>query len=357
MKKVLWMLIAASSVCVWPTAAPAQFSVTNLVSDGSVPAVTIDPNLVNAWGISLSPTGPFWIANNGTGTSTLYDGDGVPQPPGNPLVVSIPPADSAPTGTAFYGGNGFVVSEGPKKGPSRFLFVTEDGVISGWSPGVDFTNAITAIDNSASGASYKGCAMAKLGQDDALFATNFAARRVEVYDHKFRLVRTFTDPRVPSDFSPFGIANVRGFLVVTFAKRDPDTGDDIHGPGNGFVDLFRPNGVLVRRLVSHGVLNSPWGIALAPSDAFGKFHGALLIGNFGDGTINAFRFGNGAYLGTLSDENDEPIVIDGLWGLSFGNGVMSDEDDLYFTAGPDDEQHGLFGEIALEQGRDDSVKR
>lgn len=327
----------------------AQYEVEILVSDTVVGDATVDPLLVNPWGIAMSPTGPFWISNNGTSTSTLYDGEGEPQPPDDPLVVAIPPADSAPTGIEFYGGQAFKLGNGTTSGPSRFIFVTESGTIAGWNPKVDLMNAITVVDNSARDANYKGVAVGTVGGKERLFVANFHSGRIEVYDSSFRFVGSFTDKNLPADYAPFGIEAIGNEMVVTFAKHD-DEDDDVPGPGNGYVDVFHLNAAphfvvpQLRRLISRGALNAPWGIVRAPKQGFGPFSGALLIGNFGDGKINAYTR-SGAFLGTLRDMQGQPIVIDGLWGLTFGNGVMSDEDDLYFTAGPGDETHGLFGEI------------
>lgn len=339
---------AALLVAFGPALALGQFHVDNLVSDGFVAADHTDPNLVNAWGLSLSPTGPFWVANNGTATSTLYDGEGNPFPLAAPLVVNIPPkGDAAPTGTVFSPGTGFVVSANGKSGPARFLFDGEDGTISGWNPTVDPTNAVVAVDNSSRDASYKGLAIAKWGNRSFIYATNFNSGLVEAYDEHFHLAGRFTDRFLPPHYAPFGIQAIGHFLVVTYALRGPD-GDDVAGPGHGFVDLFLPNGHLVWRLASHGALNSPWGIALAPK-GFGRLGHTILIGNFGDGRINAYH-PLGVFLGPLRDENHKPISIDDLWALSPGNdGTAGDSDDIYFTAGPGDEEHGLFGEISLEQ--------
>lgn len=339
----------------------AQFKQVNLVSDGFVGANVTDPNQVNPWGLAFSPTGPFWIANNGTGTSTVHNGEGTPFPPNNPLIVVVPGSSSPlrdvvsnPTGLVYNGGNGFQV-ERPQPsptsaiGPSRFIFATEDGMLAGWAPSVDPKHAIVVVDTSADAvgtraANYKGLAMANWVGGTYLYATNFSRGTVDVYNSNWRLVKRFTDPRMEKDFAPFGVIANRNFLYVSYAKKGPD-GDDVAGAGNGFVDIFLPDGHLVKRLVSHGKLNSPWGMAFAPK-TWGRFAGALLVGNFGDGTVNAYHRGSGHYMGTLTDASGHNIEIEGLWALAFGNGSLeSDEDDLYFTAGIGDEEHGLFGEI------------
>jgi uncharacterized protein (TIGR03118 family) len=331
-----------------PGRAASIYQVHKLVSDILGFADNYDPKLKNPWGISLSPTSPFWISNNGTGVATLYNGSGQPFPVGSPLVVTLPPPaggspPAAPTGQVFNAGASF---QG-----DRFIFVTEDGTISGWSSG---TNAILRVDNSPAGAVYKGLAIGNNGAGDFLYATNFHAGTIDVFNNNFApttLTGSFTDPNIPSGFAPFNIQNLGGKLYVTYAKQDATKHDDVPGPGNGFVDVFDLNGNLVKRLISNGALNSPWGLALASSN-FGDFSNTLLVGNFGDGLINAFDPDTGAFLGQIHDNMGNPVVIEGLWGLKFGNGGNGgDLDTLYFTAGipgpPPDlvESHGLFGSI------------
>jgi uncharacterized protein (TIGR03118 family) len=336
---------------------------TNLVSDIAGVALFTDTNLVNPWGLSHSPTSPWWISDNGTGLSTLYNGNGRKFPVGSPLVVTIaPPAggtSAAPTGNIFNPVNGtnpddFVVSENGKSGPSIFMFATEDGTISGWNPGVDLTHTILAVDRSAvgAGAVYKGLAFGQNGGDDFIYATNFRFGTVEQFDSNFKLVRSFTDPQLAKTcplpnqcFAPFGIQNIGGNLYVTFALQDAAHHDDAHGPSRGFVDVFDTNGNLVKRLISRGALNSPWGLALAPSN-FGQFSNDLLVGNFGNGRINAFDPNTGALLGQLKNQKGLIIAINGLWGLAFGNGqIAGPTNSLFFTAGINDEANGLFGMI------------
>jgi len=322
---------------------------TNLVSNLAGKAPITDPNLVNPWGISYSPMGPFWISDNGSGLSTLYDGKGNIQP----LVVTIPPAvqgtTGSPTGTVYNANsNDFVVKKNGNSGASVFLFDTEDGTISGWNPNVDPTNAILAVDNSSSGAVYKALAIGSDGSNEFLYAANFHAGTIDVFDANFAQVQlsgSFTDPNLPQGYAPFDIESIGGKLYVTYAKQDKDKHDDVSGPGHGFLDVFDMDGNFIQRLVTHGVLNSPWGMALAPSN-FGQFSNDLLVGNFGDGRINVFDPKTGTFLGRLTNQRGVPIRIDDLWALIFGNGGQAGQtNQLFFTAGIGDESHGLFGVI------------
>jgi uncharacterized protein (TIGR03118 family) len=350
---------------------------TNLVSDLPNIARVQDTNLVNAWGLSHSPTSPWWISDNGTGLSTVYKGDGTPfnplVPSGTPpLVVTIPPpagspagTTAAPTGNVFNPTSDFAVPvpQSAASKPSIFIFATEDGTISGWNPGVDQTHAILAVDNSGvtqggfTGAVYKGLALATSSSGNFIYATNFRFGQVEQFDANFKLVNTFTDPALANDcpipgppaqcFAPFGIQSINDQLYVTFALQDAAHHDDVKGAGNGFVDVFDTNGNLIRRFASQGTLNSPWGLTLAPN-GFGRFGKNLLVGNFGDGRINAFDPATGAFRGQLQGQggSSNPITINGLWGLGFGNGGLAGPTDtLFFTAGINDEADGLFGSI------------
>lgn len=325
-----------------------------LVSDLPAHAERLDPNLVNPWGIAYGPGGPFWISGNGTGVSTLYDGEGRSFPAGNPLVVTIPaPAGgnppAAPTGIVFSGMTAFEAA--PSK-PAAFIFATEDGTISAWNHAADATHALLKVDQSTSKAVYKGLALGHNTAGDFLFATNFRAGKIDVFNSAFApasLAGSFTDPNLPSGFAPFGIRNINGNLYVTYAMQDPAKHDDVAGPGNGFVDVFDTEGRLMKRLISRGVLNSPWGLAVAPSN-FGDLSGSLLVGNFGDGAIHGFDAANGSLAGQMLDPSGRALSIPGLWGLLFGNGGLGgDVGVLYFTAGipgPDNvEDHGAFGEI------------
>jgi uncharacterized protein (TIGR03118 family) len=344
------------------------YVVTPLVSDMAGTASTPDPVLQNSWGVAFTPAGsPFWIADNNTGCSTLYDGDGtkvalqvsIPLPgnvipPTDCMTVSPKappnPTPAAPTGVVWNPTTAFLVPGTSL--PASFIFVTEDGTISAWTGGLTPANeAVQAVDNSqkpnaASGAVYKAAVMGVNVNGVFLFVTNFRAGTIEVYDHNYNLATTdggFVDPNIPPGFAPFGIRNIDGELFVTYAKQNPQKHDDVAGPGNGFVDVFDTDGHLLRRFTSRGQLNSPWGIERA-SFAFGPFSGMILIGNFGNGRINVFDE-HGRFIDELDDGHDRPLVIDGLWTLTLGGGAKSSPDTLYFTAGPNAENDGLFGTI------------
>jgi len=316
------------------------YTVTPLVSDQLGAAPVHDTNLVNAWGLAASATSPWWVANNGTSTSTLYNGNtGQPVP----LVVSVG-VDSGPTGVVFNGGSGFVVTSGSSSAPARFIFDSEDGLIRGWNPAVDPTNAVVAPATADPDAIYKGLAIA----GGMLYASDFHNGVVDVFDGSWNLVNQFTDPGLPSGYAPFGIQAIGSRIFVSFAKQDADAEDEIAGQGLGFVDAFDTAGNLVARVAQHGQLNAPWGLALAPAN-FGRFSGDLLVGNFGDGKILAFEpqsNGHFGFRGQLRASSGHAIAIDGLWALGFGNGANAGPTNtLFFTAGPDDETHGLFGRI------------
>lgn len=330
---------------------PYYYEVRRLVADvAALGAENVDPNLVNAWGVAFNPFGFVWVAAEGSGRSTLYDGDGHPQT----LVVAIPPPAGSttagePTGIVFYGGGGFIVSNGSSSGPSRFIFAGEDGVISGWAPNVDFTNAIPVVDNSAAGSVYKGLAIGAGGSGALLYAADFRNGRIDVFDAMFQPAtlpgRPFHDPHLPHGFAPFGVQAINGDIYVSYAKQDHDRDHEVAGRGLGLVSVFSPTGEYVRRLITRGALNAPWGMALAPA-SFGKFGNRLLVANFGDGAINAYDVANGRFAGRLRGTDREPLRIDGLWGLSFGNGVNNQpQNTLFFTAGPGREVHGLYGRI------------
>ncbi|MEP6938981.1 MAG: TIGR03118 family protein [Rudaea sp.] len=338
----------------------AFYTAHNLVSDGTVAADHVDPNLINAWGVAFNPFGFVWVANNATGTSTLYDGAGVAQS----LIVQIPTVTTTGggpvTGIVYNGSSGFVVKNATTSGASRFLFATEGGVIAGWAPTVDTTHAIRAVDSSAGGAIYKGLALSAGGSGQLLYATDFHNARIDVFDATFAPVTLpagrFTDPKIPSDYAPFGIQAINGDIYVTYAKQDADKHDNVNGQGLGYVDVYDPNGVLLDRVAARGALNAPWGIALAPA-GFGAFSNSLLIGNFGDGRINAFSLKNYSFRGNLRGQDNRSIVIDGLWGLAFGNGFANQPvNTLFFAAGPNDEANGLYGRIDASalSGGDDS---
>ena len=332
-----------------PTVAQAgNFNVVNLVSDGSVSAKTIDPSLINPWGISYAPTGPFWVSDNNSGVSTLYTGAGGKIG----LTVAIPGpggvGSGTPTGQVFNGTTAdFKVSAGGKTGKAAFLFATEDGTIAGWSSSVNFTNAVLAVDNSASGAVYKGLALGSTGGASFLYAANFNKGSVDVYNGAFGLVKSFTDPNVAAGYAPFNVQNLGGTLYVTFALQNGAKHDDVAGAGHGYVDAFNLDGTFQRRIVSlGGQVNSPWGLDIAPA-GFRSLAGDLLVGNFGDGTISAFDPTTGAFKGQLLDAKGAPIVEGDLWGLINGNGASAgDANKVYFAAGVRGEVHGLFGSIS-----------
>lgn len=330
---------------------PQAYSNHVLVSDGNVAADFTDSNLKNGWGVAFNPQGFVWVADNETGKSTLYDGTGKPQA----LVVTIPGVGGeggAPTGIVFSGGNDFTVTAPNAAGtivtgPARFIFVTEDGTIAGWAPTVNPTVAIT-VPTPPTNANYKGVALGGNGTTHLLYATDFRNNRVDVFDGTFKPVMkpgAFVDPRLPKGYAPFGIQAINGDIYVTYAKQDDEGDDEVAGQGFGFVDVYSPDGMLLGRFASRGALNAPWGLALAPL-SFGDFGGALLVGNFGDGTINAYSPRTGRWLGTLRDQHQRRIRVDGLWGMQFGNGVFAQKTNaLYYAAGPNDEENGTYGVI------------
>ncbi len=342
-------LLAASAA---PVFADPLFAQTDLVSDQPGMAKTTDPSLVNAWGISEGPSTPFWISDNGTGVSTLYSVPGSTPPVTKvPLTVTIDPAagaaSAAPTGQVFNVSSGFSIA-GSK---AIFLFDSEDGAISGWNPAFGST-AIVAVDhgspNPSLNAVYKGLAMSTF-DGGTLYATNFRAGTVEAYDTSFdpTLTGEFVDPSLPAGYAPFNDKVINGELYVTYAVQDAAKHDDVAGLGNGLVDIFNLDGTFDERLISNGLLDSPWGLQIAPS-TFGMFAGDLLVGNFGNGMINAYNATTGAFIGTLDGSNGNPVVIDGLWALTIGNGAGGGSlNTLYFTAGPDGENHGLFGSLTV----------
>ena len=311
----------------------------NLVSDIDGVARITDANLVNPWGLAFGPATPAWVSDNGADVSTLYSG-GVRKsiPVTLPLVVGIP--GGAPTGVVFNATGGFKVNGAP----AHFIFDSEAGTITAWNAGTAaMTEATTA------GAVYKGLAIANKGGATMLYAANFHTGKIDVFNDAFAPVTVpggFVDPNLPADFAPFNVQEVAGRLVVAFAQQDPNSSDELDGPGLGYVDVFDTSGHLLRRLVSQGRLDAPWGLAVAPRH-FGPFSGDLLVGNFGDGAINAFDPRTGAFQGTLMNKDGNPIKVNGLWALRFGNGVIGTPQTLLFTAGIGGEEHGLFGEIVV----------
>jgi uncharacterized protein (TIGR03118 family) len=316
----------------------------NVVSDIAGVARVTDRHLVNPWGMAAGPATPLWVADNGADVSTLYSGaihHSIPTI--LPLVVGIP--GGKPTGIVFNPTTGFVLQGGMTSAPARFIFDSETGQVTAWNAG---TQAQTVA--STPGAIYKGLAIASKDNASFLYAANFHAGTIDVFDQSFSPVTApggFTDPNLPAGFAPFNVQELAGRIVVTYAKQDDDAEDDVPGPGNGYVDVFDTSGHLLRRLISQGNLNSPWGLVLAPR-RFGAFSGDLLVGNFGDGAINAYDPRTGDFRGQLRNKDGNPILIDGLWALRFGNGVIGTPQTLLFTAGIADEDHGLFGEIAVK---------
>jgi uncharacterized protein (TIGR03118 family) len=316
----------------------AVFAETKLIADTAGAAAAVDTNLVNPWGMAFGGTGVLWVSNNHTGTSTLYDSTGVRLT----LVVAVHAPDStargAPTGVIFNSTPTFVI---PSFGKATFIFAGEDGVITAWNGTAG--SARVVADRSSDTAVYKGLAQTDSGTVHLLFATDFKHNAVDVFDSTFQFVRSFTDPAIPAGYAPFGIQASGGKLYVTFAKQlGPDSEDDDPGSGHGYVDVFNPDGTVAKRLVSGGALNSPWGVALA-GPTFGALSGDLLVGNFGDGHINAYDPTTGQFIESLSDSTGAPLVILGLWGITFGPTPTSPT--LFFTAGPGGETHGLLGTI------------
>jgi len=323
------------------------FKTTLLVSDGSTPAAHTDANLQNGWGIAFNPTGVVWVSDNATSKSTLYDGNGVPQS----LVVSIPAAANGrpggPTGIVFNTSTDFQISANGATSNALFMWATEAGTIAGWSPKVLPTSAVIAFDDGAGAAVYKGLAIGKNATGNFLYATDFHNNKVDVFDKNFskvQLAGSFQDPSLPAGFAPFGI-NVTGTTVtLTYAKQGTDGRKQVNGAGNGVIDTFDTDGRFIKRIASGGALNSPWGIAMAPAN-FGAASNELLIGNFGDGTINAFNPTTGAFVGALTQADGTPIKQTGIWGMSFGNDVASQPaNTLFFAAGPSPTT-GIYGRI------------
>jgi uncharacterized protein (TIGR03118 family) len=333
----LLVLLAASAAF---AAEPGNsYHQRNLVSNGGVPAEHVDTDLVNGWGLAASAAGPWWVNAADAGKSLLYNGEGVK----NALVVAVP---GAPTGIVFNGGPGFVI---PSVGAARFLFVSEDGTISAWSPSlVPNTQAVVVVDRSAAGASYKGLAIDSTSAGTRLYAADFHNARVDVFDGAFAPVTAagaFKDPGLPAGYAPFGIQTLAGSVFVAYAKQDEEGEDEVAGEGLGIVDKYDLAGRLLARVATGGALNAPWGMALAPA-GFGRFSGKLLVGNFGNGRINVFDPVTFEPKGHLKGTDGKAIVIDGLWGIAFGNGgTAGPATTLFFAAGPNDEEDGLFGRL------------
>jgi uncharacterized protein (TIGR03118 family) len=311
---------------------PTHFSWTPLVSDQPGHAPHIDANLVNGWGLAFGPGTPVWVADNGTDKSTLYMG-GVHGSAVStvPLVVRV--IGGAPTGQVFNGTGAFVVHDGSTSGSALFIFSSEAGDITGWSPSVGGGD-VAVVGAHVKDAIFKGLAMATTTSGSMLYATDFHHNKVDVFDDHFHLLSmpgAFRDPNLPAGYAPFGIQTIGNRVYVSYAVQDDDAEDDVAGHGHGIVDVYSTSGALMRRLVSHGDLDSPWG--------------TLLVGNFGNGFIHAYDPTTGVARGTLRMANGQPVWIDGLWGLIQGNGTFGGTDELVFSAGPDDEAHGLLGTI------------
>ncbi|MFL6292541.1 MAG: TIGR03118 family protein [Thermoanaerobaculia bacterium] len=331
-----WLLAALTAFAAEPG---NSYHRRDLVSDGGVPAEHLDPDLINGWGLAASATGPWWVAAADSGKSLLYNGEGIK----NALVVSV---EGEPTGMVFNGGPRFII---PDVGAARFLFASEDGTISAWSPLlVPNTQAVVVVDNSAAEASYKGLAIDSTTAGTLLYAADFHNARVDVFDGAFTPVTVagaFTDPNLPAGYAPFGIQTLAGSVYVAYALQDEEGEEEVAGPGLGVVDKYDLAGRLIARVATGGALNAPWGMALAPA-GFGRFSGKLLVGNFGNGRINVFDPVTFEPKGHLKGTDGKAIVIDGLWGIAFGNGgTAGPATTLFFAAGPDDEEHGLFGRL------------
>jgi uncharacterized protein (TIGR03118 family) len=326
----------------------SAYVVSKLVADERGHAPSVDSALVNAWGIAASPTGPWWTSNEARGSSTLYSGTGRKQL----LTVTV---DGGPTGIAYYGGKRFRVSVAGVSDPARFIYACEDGKLRAWTPTVPTgwsTRSEVVVDEAAEAAVFRGVALAR----DRVYATDFHNARVDVYDGSWRRVRragAFTDPAIPSWYAPFGVQAIGGHLFVTYVGRAPVNGND--APTGGYVDEYDLAGRLVARVARMGALNAPWGLAQAPR-GFGPFGGDLLVGNFGDGRLNAYRWTSSGWRhdGVLRDAQSKPIVVNGLWGIGFGNGgAAGSRDTLFFASGPHDWRgatelgvHGLLGSIS-----------
>jgi uncharacterized protein (TIGR03118 family) len=327
-------LMLAFGFCLLASAALAQgFKVTPLVSDVSGKAKNTDAQLVNAWGLAqVSDSDPVWVSDNNSNVSTFYD-----RTTGAKVgVVTI--SSGNPTGIVANSAGGFDVSESGKSGSSVFIFDTESGTIEGWAPSVNSGETIVAYNGTSKGSVYKGLALDPT--TNHLFAADFANNQVQIFDNTFTLLGSFTDTSLPKGYAPFGIAVLDGNVYVAFAKQDKTKMNQVNGAGLGYVDVFSTSGTLISQLIAQGPLDAPWGLTIAPS-GFGSFAGDLLVGNFGNGWINAFDATTGASLGWLPMPNGNPLVINGLWGLDNGPGTKT----ITFSSGPDKQMHGLLGLI------------
>jgi uncharacterized protein (TIGR03118 family) len=330
----LWLALVLAFAS---STALAQYKLTKLTSNQSGKAKHSDPLLVNAWGLAYAPNNPFWISDEGNGWSTLYDGAGVPQS----LQVVIPPASGtgsgSPTGLVYNGSNEFQI----RNWTSLFLFATLDGTISGWShfsPNL----ALIGVNNSGSGASYTGLAITSKTSGNFLYAADTANNKVDVYDGTFKFVTSFSDSTIPKGFVVSGIQDIKGQVYVAYVSAA--------GGAGGFIDIFGEDGTFVKRFAHGKPLNQPWGFAVAPNN-FGPLRNTLLISNNTNaGTINGFNLKTGKFVGTIKNSAGKPIVVDQIWGIEFGGGSAANgkKNQLYFTAGPNNNANGLFGVIAFK---------
>jgi uncharacterized protein (TIGR03118 family) len=377
-----WLGTASLTLLLAPLCFAQEYIQTNLVSNVPVTpaAVVTDPNLQNAWGLVHGPGTPWWISNNASGTSTLYNTSGLnplnpsaqsPTPILSPVTivalnapggmpgngVKIPnapsqPAPGSPTSAIFNGAaSDFLLASGA---PAVFIFVTEDGTVQGWNPSVNATTAIIKVDNSQvpnknKGAVYKGATIAEINGKEFLLAANFRSGRIDVFDSNFQQVRIseelFDDDEIPRDFAPFNVQGIGPNIYVTYAKQDAAKHDPAGGAGLGYVAIFSADGRKLAHLQHGDWFNAPWGVVLTPAD-FGEFSHTILVGNFRGGTVAAFNPLTGKFIGNMLDSGGAVVNIDGLWALAFGNGGASGPGStLFFTAGPDNETNGLFGTL------------
>lgn len=345
--------LAAIVTAALAAAAPLQavpnddrYAVTGIVSNLATLAPHVDPNLQNGWGLSASATSPWWVSDNDTNKASLYTASGT-------INTLAPDVGGGPTGNVFAGIAGefqVATATSPTLGPASFSFASQDGKIRAWRSG---SSALVTADRSSFGSSYFGLAIAGTGSAARIYAADFANRSVDVFDGSWTLATApgaFTEPHLPTDYGPFGIQAIGNRIFVAFAQQETPGGDEVHAPGAGIVDVFDLNGAFLHRVASHGNLNAPWGLALAPAAGFGPFSGDLLIGNFGDGVIQAMRElpdGSWDHEGVIRDAHRLKVVIDGLWALQFGHGSANNgaATTLFFTAGPNDETDGIFGSI------------
>lgn len=342
------------------SASASAYVNTALTADVAGAASHTDTNLVNGWGLAFNPAGFAWVADQGTSKSTLYDGNGVLQTP----VVTIPKSAAGvggPTGIVTNTGSafnltvnnpggvdqyGYPLPGGTSQVPALFIFDTIGGTIAAWSASDDPNNAVTMYDSGGT-ATYTGLAILT-GSTNRLYAADFRNNKIDVFDGTFAKITAsggFADPNIPAGYSTFGIQGINGQLYVTYAQVDTSNGREKVGAGLGYVDIFDSNGTLVKRLISNGALNAPWGLVMAPA-GFGTFSGDLLVGNFGDGTINAYDPSTGTMVGTIKDATGANFAVPGLWGIAFGNGINSlPATTLFYAAGTSGETHGVFGRI------------